>query len=118
VCSAKGSENASRHLGEHRVQGRLRCYSVLSREAKEDHRVMASPLTGTVTFLFTDIEGSTKLWEHDAPAMQASLARHDEILRWAIEESGGYVFKTVGDAFCCAFPTAADALEAALQRHP
>jgi class 3 adenylate cyclase len=76
---------------------------------------VASPPTGTLTFLFTDIEGSTKLWEHDAPAMQAALARHDEVLRWAIEEHGGHVFKTVGDAFCCAFPTAPDALEAALE---
>ena len=76
---------------------------------------MASPPTGTLTFLFTDIEGSTKLWEQNAPAMQAALARHDELLRWAIEEEGGYVFKTVGDAFCCAFPTAPDALEAALE---
>jgi predicted ATPase/class 3 adenylate cyclase/Tfp pilus assembly protein PilF len=75
---------------------------------------VSSPPTGTVTFLFTDIEGSTKLWENNAPAMQAALARHDELLRWAIEERGGYVFKTVGDAFCAAFPTAPDALEAAL----
>src|SRR5215210_2607125 len=74
---------------------------------------MASPPTGTVTFLFTDIEGSTKMWEQNAQAMQAALARHDEILRDAIEEQEGYVFKTVGDAFCCAFPTAPDALEAA-----
>ena len=59
---------------------------------------MASPPTGTVTFLFTDIEGSTKLWEHDAPAMQVALARHNELLRSVIEERGGYVFKTVGDA--------------------
>jgi predicted ATPase/class 3 adenylate cyclase len=65
--------------------------------------------------LFTDIEGSTKLWEHDAQAMQAALARHDEILRDAIEERGGYVFKTIGDAFCAAFPTAPEALEAALE---
>jgi predicted ATPase/class 3 adenylate cyclase len=64
--------------------------------------------------LFTDIEGSTKLWEHDAQVMQAALARHDEILRDAIEERGGYVFKTIGDAFCAAFPTAPEALEAAL----
>src|SRR5215213_264636 len=46
--------------------------------------------------------------------MQAALARHDAILRWAIEERNGYVFKTVGDAFCAVFPTALDALEAAL----
>ena len=76
---------------------------------------MASPPTGTVTFLFTDIEGSTKLWENNAPAMQAALARHDELLKRAIEERGGYVFKTVGDAFCAAFSTASDALEAALE---
>jgi class 3 adenylate cyclase len=76
---------------------------------------MASPPTGTLTFLFTDIEGSTKLWEHDAPAMQSALARHDELLRRAIEERGGYVFKTVGDAFCCAFLNAPDALECALE---
>jgi class 3 adenylate cyclase len=76
---------------------------------------VANPPTGTLTFLFTDIEGSTKLWEDNAPAMQVALARHDEILRSAIEERGGYVFKTVGDAFCCAFRTAPDALEAALE---
>ena len=75
---------------------------------------MPRPPTGTVTFLFTDIEGSTKLWERHPAAMQTALARHDEILRNAIEERGGYVFKTVGDAFCAAFATAPDALEAAL----
>jgi class 3 adenylate cyclase len=77
--------------------------------------IVASPPTGTVTFLFTDIEGSTKLWEDNAPAMQAALARHDELLKSSIEDHGGYVFKTVGDAFCCAFPTAPDALKAALE---
>jgi class 3 adenylate cyclase len=76
---------------------------------------VASPPSGTLTFLFTDIEGSTRLWENNAPAMQAALARHDELLRDAIEERGGYVFKTVGDAFCAAFPTVPDALEAALE---
>jgi class 3 adenylate cyclase len=70
--------------------------------------------TGTVTFLFTDIEGSTRLWECDAKRMQVALARHDEILRNTTKEHGGHVFKTVGDAFCCAFPTAPEALEAAL----
>ena len=76
---------------------------------------MVRPPTGTVTFQFTDIEGSTRLWEHDALAMQAALSRHDELLRWAMEEHGGYVFKTVGDAFYCAFLTAPDALGAALE---
>jgi predicted ATPase/class 3 adenylate cyclase/Tfp pilus assembly protein PilF len=76
---------------------------------------VASPPTGTVTFLFTDIEGSTKMWERSPQAMQAALVRHDEILKRAIEERGGYVFKTVGDAFCCAFWTATDALDAALE---
>jgi class 3 adenylate cyclase len=47
--------------------------------------------------------------------MQAALARHDELLRRAIEEHGGYVFKTVGDAFCATFLTTPDALEAALE---
>jgi len=76
---------------------------------------MSSLPTGTVTFLFTDIEGSTKLWERSPQAMQRALARHDQILRDAVEERGGYVFKTVGDAFCCVFTTATDALEATLK---
>ncbi len=76
---------------------------------------MASLPTGTVTFLFTDVEGSTKLWERSPEAMRRALSRHDEILRRVTEERDGYVFKTVGDAFCCAFPTAPAALEAALE---
>ena len=68
-----------------------------------------------VTFLFTDIEGSTKLWERNPQAMQEAIARHDELLKGAIEARAGYVFKTVGDAFCAAFPTAPDALEASVE---
>ncbi len=68
--------------------------------------------TGTITFLFTDIEGSTRLWERHSEAMKTAIARHDEILRTAIESNDGYVFKTLGDAFCAAFKTAPDALEA------
>jgi predicted ATPase/class 3 adenylate cyclase/DNA-binding CsgD family transcriptional regulator len=75
---------------------------------------MSSPPTGTVTFLFTDLEDSTKLWERNPKAMQVALARHDEILREVIDVRRGYVFKTVGDAFCAVFPTAQDALGAAL----
>ncbi|MGB3716799.1 MAG: adenylate/guanylate cyclase domain-containing protein [Candidatus Promineifilaceae bacterium] len=69
--------------------------------------------TGTITFLFTDIEGSTQLWQRHRMAMQAALAQHDALLRKEIESQGGYVFKTVGDAFCAAFSTAPDGLRAA-----
>jgi len=75
---------------------------------------MAALPTGTVTFLFTGIEGSTRLWERDASAMKSALARHDEILKEAIEANGGYIFKTVGDAFCAAFSSAPEALGAAI----
>jgi predicted ATPase/class 3 adenylate cyclase len=66
------------------------------------------------TFLFTDIEGSTALWERDPAAMRDALARHDEILRRVIEAHRGRVFKTMGDAFCAAFGSAPDAVQAAL----
>ena len=56
--------------------------------------------TGTVTFLFSDIEGSTVRWERDRKAMAAALARHDALLHRAVEARGAYVFKTIGDAFC------------------
>lgn len=69
---------------------------------------------GTVTFLFTDIEGSTKLWQQFPNAMPAALARHHEILRRAIESHNGYVFQIIGDACCAAFATAFDGLDAAL----
>ena len=62
--------------------------------------------SGTVTFLFTDIEGSTRLWEEHPDAMRDALARHDELLREAIEAHGGYVVKTTGDGFHAAFGTA------------
>lgn len=69
---------------------------------------------GTVTFLFTDIEGSTKLWEAHPETMRATMGRHDALMREAIGASNGYVFKTIGDAFCAAFATATEALEAVL----
>ena len=82
---------------------------------KEDcSELMADQPTGTVTLLFTDIEGSTKLWEKSPRGMQAALTRHDALLWEAIEGHGGFVFKTVGDAFCAVFPTALGALESAL----
>jgi class 3 adenylate cyclase len=70
--------------------------------------------SGTVTFLFTDIEGSTALWERHPKGMPDALARHEAILRQAIAARGGVVFKTVGDAVCAAFASAPQALAAAL----
>jgi len=70
--------------------------------------------TGTVTFLFTDIEGSTALWERDDAAMRLALAKHDAIVRKAVEAAGGTVFKTVGDASYCAFERPEDAIAAAI----
>lgn len=70
--------------------------------------------SGMVTFLFTDIEGSTRLWEHYPDAMPAALERHDGILGQAIADHDGVVFRTVGDAFCTAFGAALPAVCAAL----
>jgi predicted ATPase/class 3 adenylate cyclase len=67
-----------------------------------------------VTFLFTDIEGSTKLAQQHPDAMPALLARHHEILHQYIDAQNGYVFQVIGDAFCVAFSSAIDALNAAL----
>jgi predicted ATPase/class 3 adenylate cyclase len=70
--------------------------------------------TGTVTFLFTDIEGSTKLAQEYPDAMPSLLARHNEILKQSIEAQNGFVFQIVGDSFCASFHSASAALNAAL----
>jgi predicted ATPase/class 3 adenylate cyclase len=70
--------------------------------------------TGTVTFLFTDIQGSTPLWESQPEKMAQALQVHNTALRGAIQANGGAVFKTVGDAFQAAFPRALPALQAAI----
>jgi class 3 adenylate cyclase len=67
-----------------------------------------------LTFLFTDVEGSTKLWEQHPEAMRTALARHDVLLRQAVQAGHGTVFKTVGDAFCAVFTSAAEAVAASL----
>jgi predicted ATPase/class 3 adenylate cyclase len=70
--------------------------------------------SGTVTFLFTDIEGSTKLAQYYPDAMPALLERHHEILNQSIQAHNGYVFQIVGDSFSAAFHSASDALNAAV----
>src|SRR5262252_2288831 len=70
--------------------------------------------SGTVTFLFTDVEGSTRLWETHGEEMQAALVVHDEVVRGALESAGGLVFATGGDGFGVAFSRAGEAVAAAL----
>jgi predicted ATPase/class 3 adenylate cyclase len=77
-------------------------------------RVAPLAPTGTVTFLFTDVEGSTSAWEAHPDAMAQAIARHDAIVRDAIEGTAGYVFSTAGDSFAAAFVRPADAVQAAL----
>lgn len=76
---------------------------------------MSAPHAEHLTFLFTDIEGSTNLWERYPEAMKTALAQHDALIRHTIERHGGQIFKTVGDAFYAVFSEAAKALEAALE---
>ncbi len=71
--------------------------------------------TGTVTFLFSDIEGSTQRWESHRAAMDAAVKRHDALMRSAMEQHNGFVFKTVGDAFCVAFARVSDAATAGIE---
>src|SRR5574338_283660 len=76
---------------------------------------MISRPSGTVTFLFTDIEASTRLSQQYPEAMPALLTRHNAILSQAIQACNGYVFQIVGDSFSAAFHSAGDALHAALE---
>lgn len=71
--------------------------------------------TGTVTFLFSDIEGSTRAWDTAPAAMPSVLARHDDLVRGAIARNSGYIFATGGDGFAVAFTRAADAVAAAVE---
>ncbi|HZM20419.1 MAG TPA: adenylate/guanylate cyclase domain-containing protein, partial [Anaerolineales bacterium] len=76
---------------------------------------MATLPSGTVTFLFTDIEGSTKLAQEHPDHWESMRDRHDAILKSAIEANNGHIFQTGGDAFYAGFHTARDALQAAVQ---
>src|SRR5271163_481637 len=70
--------------------------------------------SGVVTFLFTDVEGSTRRWEADAEGMRVALAAHDAVLRGAAEAHGGWVFKHAGDGVCAAFASPRAAVDAAV----
>ena len=75
---------------------------------------MADRPARTATFLFTDIQGSTRMWESDADAMRAALAIHDEVMRSVVEAHGGTVFKHTGDGVCAVFESVRDAIDAAV----
>jgi predicted ATPase/class 3 adenylate cyclase/DNA-binding CsgD family transcriptional regulator len=77
--------------------------------------VSAPSPSGTVTFLFTDIEDSTRLWESNPTDMAEAVRAHDVIIRSAIERHGGHVFATDGDGFSAAFGSAVDAVSAAIE---
>jgi predicted ATPase/class 3 adenylate cyclase len=74
----------------------------------------AAAPSGVVTFLFTDVEGSTRRWEADADEMRIALAAHDEVLRAAIEAHDGFMFKHTGDGVCAAFSSPRAAVDAAI----
>jgi predicted ATPase/class 3 adenylate cyclase/tetratricopeptide (TPR) repeat protein len=71
--------------------------------------------SGTVAFLFSDIEGSTQRWESHREAMSAAIERHDAVANEAIGKAGGFIFKPMGDGFCAVFRTAPGAIAAALE---
>ncbi len=79
-----------------------------------NHAFVPDIPTGTVTFAFTDIEGSTERWERDRSAMETAVRRHDALVREAIVNHDGYAFKAAGDSFCAAFSHPADAVAAML----
>lgn len=75
---------------------------------------MTSAPTGTVTFLFTDIEGSTRLWDSHPQEMAQAVEIHDQLVRQSMEAHGGHVFSTAGDSFTAAFHRPAEGLAAAI----
>src|SRR5271156_2565101 len=83
------------------------------RMGRGDAMTAAAP-SGVVTFLFTDVEGSTRRGEADADSMRVALAAHDEVLRGAIEGHGGWLFKHTGDGVCAAFGSPRSAVDAAV----
>ena len=114
-------QGQARRHPRHRVGGhpgstRGRLISAQSRRKGRDlwDSACVSAPSGVVTFLFTDIEGSTRRWESDADSMRGALAAHDEVMRTAIEAHGGFLFKHTGDGVCAAFASPRSAVDAAI----
>jgi len=121
VSGSQVQHGSRNHIAatEHKVNGRPE-WSVAAFEVDTTTQRYGAGMPiglprGTVTFLFTDIEDSTRLWEEAPTDMADGLRAHDAIVRGAIERHGGYVFGTGGDGFGAAFSTAADAAAAAIE---
>jgi DNA-binding SARP family transcriptional activator/predicted ATPase len=101
------------------LENRGRQTAALTVETQQEHVPITASWsahpTGTVTFLFTDIERSTYLWEHYPQSMRGAFAQQESIIRQAVSAHNGYIYKMIGDAFQAAFSTAPDALNAAVQ---
>ena len=70
--------------------------------------------SGTVTFMLTDLEGSTRMWEQEPTAMKSAMVRHDELLERAVASNDGFVFSRMGDGMAAAFSMAGDAVSSAM----
>jgi len=99
---------SDQHCGEFEVGPRLLWHHArVSADA-------GGPPSGIVTFLFTDVEGSTRRWEADPHAMRAAIASHDQVVRRAFEKHRGWLFKHTGDGVCAAFASPRSAIDAAV----
>src|SRR5262245_26009276 len=76
--------------------------------------IVSDGVTSFLTYLFSDIEGSTQLWERHPDAMPGALARHDAILKEAVESASGIVVKTTGDGVMAVFGSVGDAVAASI----
>ena len=114
LARAHGDEAAYRdYRDRYRAHGDIAWLRGAHAVGRGDAMTAAAP-SGVVTFLFTDIEGSTRRWEADADAMRAALLAHDEVLRSAIEAHGGFLFSHTGDGVVAAFASPKSAVDAAV----
>ncbi len=104
-CSRQAVHTAVHQEWQRSLLDGARCHS---------ERVAASASSDRATFLFTDVEGATLLWEDHAPEMEGALARHDTLLRGAFADHGGRVFAADGDGFGAVFTGPQDAVDAAV----
>jgi class 3 adenylate cyclase len=113
VCTAQGSRLGSPVMVDKRNVVNLTWFEDFAPADAVKPKTSEPPM-GLITFLFTDIEGSTLHWEEDPVGMRSALVRHDTLMENVVSGNFGFVFKTMGDQFCAAFHNAADAVQAAI----